>query len=88
MFPDFYEGNFVSFKNRNNFYSKSNRINLILPAILKDVFELILSTMRTINVIYAKEIYCNEKDIETYFEDIKKWSTSAFKAFKIEIPEE
>lgn len=85
LFPDFHEGNFVSFKNRNNFYSESNRINLILPEILKDVFQLILSTMQKINLIYAKEGYQNEKTIETYIKDIRKWSSSASKAFKTEI---
>lgn len=79
MFPDFRESYFESYKNRRNFYSKSDRINLLLPEILIDVLRVIHTTINKANELYQKDRYCNEKDITTYKQDILNWSKSAFK---------
>jgi hypothetical protein len=84
MFPDIKDGNFVSFKNRRNFYSKSNRINLLLPEILKEILELIHSTIEKVNTTFVKNRYCNENDILIYKTDIENWSKSALKVFNVE----
>lgn len=84
MFPDFEDTQFVSLKNRRNFYSKSDRINLILPDMLKEILEVILNTIKKTNSLYYKEIYINENDIITYKEEICNWSKSALAVFKKE----
>lgn len=49
LFPDQTpEGRFVSFKNRNLFYSGENKINLRLPCIIRDFQLRLLSTLRMI----------------------------------------
>lgn len=84
MFPDFEDSQFVSLKNRRNFYSKSDRINLMLPDMLKEILEVILNTIKKTNLLYYKEMYINDNDIITYKEDICNWSKSALTVFQKE----
>lgn len=84
MFPDFEDNQFVSFKNRRNFYSKSDRINLMLPDILKEILEIILNTIKKTNLLYHKEMYINKNDFIAYKEDIYNWSKSALAVFQEE----
>lgn len=82
MFPDFEDSQFASFKNRRNFYSKSDRINLMLPDMLKEILEVILQTIKKINLLYHKDEYINDSDIITYKEDIYNWYKSALTVFQ------
>lgn len=74
----------MSFKNRRNFYSKSDRINLMLPDILKEILEIILNTIKKTNLLYHKEMYINKNDFIAYKEDIYNWSKSALAVFQEE----
>lgn len=52
LFPDMENGNFIASKNRRNFYSQSNRLNLLLPSLLKDVLEMIDKTVEKLLMTY------------------------------------
>lgn len=56
LFPDMVEnGLFVTSKNRKNFYSQSNRLNLLLPGLLTDVFDVMETTINKLSIIGKKE---------------------------------
>ncbi len=78
FFPDFEEdGNFVSSLNRNNFYVKSEKLNIILPKLLMEALSLVGNSIDEINNLYHKEYYNNINDILTYKDEISNWTTSA-----------
>lgn len=55
LFPDMENGLFVTSKNRKNFYSQSNRLNLLLPGLLTDVFDVMETTINKLSIIGKKE---------------------------------
>ena len=55
LFPDIENGLFVTSKNRKNFYSQSNRLNLLLPGLLTDVFDVMETTINKLSIIGKKE---------------------------------
>ena len=83
LFPDMGDSYFASYKNRRNFYSESNRINISLPQLLNEILQVINNTTKQIISIYNRDIYINENDAVTYKDDILNWSKSAFKVFGI-----
>lgn len=87
LFPDFDDsGNFESIKNRTNFYSNSNRINLILPSLLIEVLTLINSTISEINRVYSKSRYSNVDDFKKYIPEIKNWTVSFVSILQKDLP--
>lgn len=52
LFPDMANGNFIASKNRRNFYSQSNRLNLLLPSLLKDVLMVIDTTVEKLQTTF------------------------------------
>lgn len=87
LFPDFDDsGNFESIKNRTNFYSNSNRINLILPSLLTEVLTLINSTISEINRVYNKSRYSNVDDLKIYIPEIKNWTVSFVSILQKDLP--
>lgn len=83
LFPDMGESYFVSYKNRKNFYSESNRINISLPQLLDEILLVIKNTTNQIISIYHKGLYTNENDIVTYKNDILNWYQSVSRVFGI-----
>lgn len=55
LFPDMENGLFVTSKNRKNFYSQSNRLNLLLSGLLTDVFDVMETTINKLSIIGKKE---------------------------------
>lgn len=55
LFPDMENGLFVTSKNRKNFYSQSYRLNLLLPGLLTDVFDVMEKTIDKLSIIGKKE---------------------------------
>lgn len=87
LFPDFDDsGNFTSLKNRTNFYSHSNRINLLLPTLLKEVLTLICSTITELNRVYDISRFSNVDDIKKYMPVIKNWTISVVSILKKDLP--
>ncbi len=83
LFPDMGESYFVSYKNRRNFYSESNRINISLPQLLDEILLVIKNTTSQIISIYHKDIYINKNDAVTYKNDMLNWYKSASKVLGI-----
>ena len=54
MFPDMENGLFVTSKNRKNFYSQSNRLNLLLPKLLTEVLDVMETTINKLSIIGKK----------------------------------
>lgn len=55
LFPDMENGLFVTSKNRKNFYSQSNRLNILLPKLLKEVLDVMEKTIDKLSIIGKKE---------------------------------
>ncbi len=55
LFPDMENGLFVTSKNRKNFYSQSNRLNILLPKLLTEVLNVMETTINKLSIIYKKE---------------------------------
>lgn len=87
LFPDMGESYFVSYKNRRNFYTESNRINISLSQLLDEILLVIKNTTNQIISIYNKDIYINKNDVVTYKGDIQNWYKSVSKIFD-NIPKE
>ena len=87
LFPDFdVNGNFVSIKNRCNFYSESTRINLTLPSILNELFALIKFTILEINRFYDIQRYSNTLDIVKFRNEIEHWTKSFVSILSKDLP--
>lgn len=54
-FPDMENSLFVTSKNRKNFYSQSNRLNLLLPKLLTEVLDVMETTINKLSIIGKKE---------------------------------
>lgn len=54
LFPDMENGLFVTSKNRKNFYSQSNRLNLLLPKLLTEVLDVMETTINKLSIIGKK----------------------------------
>ena len=52
LIPDMKDGAFENYNGRILFYSKENKINLILPKIFKETCDLILNTLKIISIKY------------------------------------
>lgn len=83
LFPDMGDSYFVSYKNRRNFYSESNRINISLPQLLDAILLVIKNTTSQIISIYHKDVYISKDDAITYKDDMLNWYKSASKVFEI-----
>lgn len=55
LFPDMENGLFVTSKNRRNFYSQSNRLNILLPKLIKDVLDVMEKTITKLTTAYRPE---------------------------------
>lgn len=55
LFPDMEKGLFVTSKNRKNFHSQSNRLNIFLPKLLTEVLDVIETTINKLSIIGKKE---------------------------------
>lgn len=55
LFPDMENGLFITSKNRKNFYSQSNRLNILLPGLLTEVLEVMETTINKLSIIGKKE---------------------------------
>ena len=55
LFPDMENGLFVTSKNRRNFYSQSNRLNILLPKLIKDVLDVMEKTINKLVIAYKLE---------------------------------
>lgn len=51
--PDMDEiGNFISYGSRNKFYSQANRINILLPDMIKDATIIVNNTINQLSALY------------------------------------
>lgn len=83
LFPDFDGSNFISFKSRRNFYKNSSRINLILPEMLIEIFELLLKTITKLNTLYITDRFISMDDDKAFKNEIDKWHTTFMEIQKI-----
>lgn len=55
LFPDMENGLFITSKNRKNFYSQSNKLNILLPGVLTEVLDVMETTINKLSIIGKKE---------------------------------
>lgn len=54
LFPDMEKGLFVTSKNRKNFHSQSNRLNIFLPKLLTEVLDVMETTINKLSITGKK----------------------------------
>ena len=55
LFPDMEKGLFITSRNRKNFYSQSNKLNILLPKLLIEVLDVMETTINKLSIIGKKE---------------------------------